>query len=544
MGKRRYGLIFAEWVNGCGTQANCDLTITQDVTVTARFQPNIEVTASGDGSGTIMGVAGCTAAPCSLSWGPGRRYQLQAVANENSRFVGYVGCPDVRGAFCLVNQYTPSIRLVFEQIVVDPMLGDTEFPRDGRLVSTPEAEFVWLYGPGQMTLGGVREDGGVLLGVDRWVLFQTRPGPVRDLLRPGNEGELIAARPQLDGGMVFVMRAMNLISVGGQPLNLFDEAIVSMAPSGAYEWVSVNPGPTSDIHELRTNPATGQTYLLGGLRSLAGPVTYGTTTITPIPDAGLTDTRLYVAALDRHGQRQWAAHRYDTAETGGWPLFALSSGPAVFGVARNSVGNPPCVPVWSPTMTEPAANLWSFYTTQGGCLRSGATPQQPLPTGAIPFATLAAVSDGPGPGISMVGFATGTTRWSQTTIPSGLFYAYQEGATEPTVHSFAACANTAFTFVEAVSPTRVVLGGNGQCIPDVDTMPRAYGALVVLYDRQAGSVVRGWHLPNSTLHSIAKLNDREVRVLLSFTPPMRIGGVDYPMSMNRPRRYLLLTLRP
>lgn len=534
------GFTFAEWVNGCAEQADCDLTITQDVTVTARFQPNIELTASGDGAGTITGLTGCAVAPCSLAWGRGRRYQFQAVAAENSRFVGFVGCPDARGAQCIVSQYSPSIQLVFEKVTLDPILGDGPVARGGLLVSTASAEFAWLKASGQLTLGGVAESQSVLPGRERWVLFQTRPGPTRELLPLGSDAEALAAEPQLDGGMVFVARALTAMSVGGQQLAPFEDVIASMTPAGGFEWTNLNSGPSSDILALKTDRITGQSYVVGGLRPLGTAVTYGATTITP-PMAG---SRLYLGSLDRHGRREWAAPRFDSSGAPeSWPLFSLTTGPAIFDTAADSTAGAACLPSWTPSPTSLKATSWSLFSSQGACSRSGLTSQNST-AGSTPNIDLSVVVDGPGPGLSMIGSATGPSMWSLTPVPAGLFYAWQQGADEPIIDTFSTCTNSSFQFAAPVGPTTIVLAGSGPCIPDIETTARAPGALVVLYDRQTGRVTRGWHQPGTMLHSMVKLNDREVRILLTFNAPARIGGVDYPQDRNHAGRFLLLTLRP
>lgn len=520
---------FAEWVNGCGTQRLCDLTVNQDVVVTARFHPDIAVTTSGDGVGTISGVPGCGGTSCSLPWGPGRTYQLRGVAGDNSRFVGFVGCPDVRGAFCVVSQFTPSLQLVFEKVIVDSLLASPVV--DGRLVSTPEAEFVWFRGDFLSSFGGVALDG----GIDGWVLFQTRPGPIRELGIPGSDGELRFAAPQQDGGMAFVVRALRPMRLRGLPLDEFSEAIVSMSPSGVFEWAVVNPGPSSDINGLRTNHTTGQTYLLGGLRPLGLPVTYGATTIEPDLDGG-SGTRNYIASIDRHGRREWAAQRFDGPQGS---LFSVAAGPVALDRVTDPIGTTPCTPFWSPMPGFPAAATWSFYSPQGTCQRSGLTPMSPAPGGGIQDVRFTAVSDGPGTGVSMVGYSDVPMPWWQTALPGGNFYVQLEGAGPPVVHRLATCSGAELSFVEPVGPTTVMIAGNGTCIPEIEVTPGDFGALVLIYDRQARGVVRGWRLPKTELRSIAKLNDREFRLLVTFVGPRRIGDALYPSG----RHGLVFTLR-
>jgi len=439
---------FVGWTNACASLADCDLTITAEVTITARFQPDIALTASGDGAGTVMGAQGCSTPACSLPFGPGRSYQLQPVPAENSRFVRYEGCPDVRGPICVVNRYAPSINLVFEQIVVDPMLGDATSVLRGKIVSSPEAEFVWMQGSGVMSLGTAREDAGVSPSLDRWVLFQTRPGPVREVLTTGTQAELLEARAQLDGGMVFVVRALEVTSIGATPLSPFTEAIVSMSSSGAIEWTQVNSGENSDVVGLRTDRTTGQTYVAGALRPQAGTVTYGSTTIQP---PTTSSTSAYVASIDRHGQREWAVDRSVSTWSDMTRLHVLDGGPAVFDTTSEATGGL-CVPTWSPTPSERYASVWALYTKQGACLRAGLTPQ-PMASGSPANVIIDSVTDGPGPGISMVGRSTAPAMWAQASVPRGLFFAYQEGSAPPVVDGFSSCTDTVVSHVEPYGPT-------------------------------------------------------------------------------------------
>jgi hypothetical protein len=540
------GSSFVGWMNACSAPADCELTITAPVEVVARFHPNVDIISDGDGRGAVTGLSGCTTLPCSVAWVPGRSLRFQAVPGENSRFVRFEGCASASGSVCTLAQYTPSVRAVFERVVLDATLGDGTSGASGRLVSTGGSEFVWLEAQGPLSLGNSRDTAVVGTGLRRWALFQTRPAPAQLVLSFGAEAEIGSVDAMPDGGMVFVAKALVTRMIGGQLIDSFDEAIVSLRADRSVEWTRVNRGYAHDVTSLRVNQASGQIAYVGGLREGAPAVTVGGTTIQPAQVFG--ESRMYVATLDRQGQPQWAAQRFiakfapDT-----WPVFALSQGPFVSDVADTTTDDSVCVPMWSPSMQFPRAAAWSFFSPQGACLRSGVDPDNLAGTTgrAHPVEIVAAI-DGPDGGVSMLANVPNHTAfWAQRAFFEGYSYAYLPPGGAPIVYPLGSTcmANARIDSMQRFG-TNVLMGGQAPCVVGVPGSPQPPGAFLAVFDLTTFRFTSGWHLPRSRLLGAVPINDREVRVLVSFTAPARIGGVDYPLPLAGTERFLLMTVRP
>jgi hypothetical protein len=239
---------------------------------------------------------------------------------------------------CTLNEYSPQVRAVFERVVLDATVGDGVSATGGRLISTGSAEFVWLEALGPLSLGGVPDTALVGAGTRRWAMYQTKPGSTQLGLSFGSEVEVGSVDAMPDGGMVFVAKALVSRMIGGESIDQFDEAIVSMRPDRSIEWTRVNQGFAHDVTSLRVNQTTGQIAYVGGLREGAPTLNIGGTTIQPAQAFG--ESRMYLATLDRAGQPLWAAPRFivrSAPET--WPVFALSQGPFISDVADTSTNN-------------------------------------------------------------------------------------------------------------------------------------------------------------------------------------------------------------
>ena len=87
------------------------------------------------------------------------------------------------------------------------------------------------------------------------------------------------------------------------------------------------------------------------------------------------------------------------------------------------------------------------------------------------------------------------------------------------------------------------MGGHAPCVVGIPGAAQPLGAFLAVYDLQTFRFTSGWHLPRSRLLGAVPINDREVRVLVSFTAPARIGGVDYSLPPTGTERFLLMTVR-
>lgn len=530
------GNSFSGWSSGCGTSSTCRLTANQSTTVTARFHPNVNVVAGGDGSGLVAGVANCSSLPCSLEWLPGRTLRLEASPHPHSRFIRFIGCPSVSGRTCTISQYTPQVQVVFDRITTSVTVGEAAEVRGGFLVTAPESEFVWMEAVGPMTFGGVGEqDAGVIDTVDsRWVLFQTRPPPIREVLNLGNRATVRFADRQLDGGMVFVARANVPIALGQHTLAADEEAFALVNASGALEWVVPNRGPGSDILNLKTNRATGQSYYMGALREDAAPISVSATTILPSTDGGLS--RIYVGSLDRYGNLEWMSPRFEApGRWDAWPLLALNQGPVVLDEAPGlpSVGS--CLP--SRGQGPPPWYASSFFTRDGAC-RFGAFGG-PVRTANLRFA---GATDEASTGITLVGKSNGPASWgSRGGFYFGSFFAPVSG---PDYHVRLYHPDKCPSFNEPrfVAPvgSSLLVGGDGACSPATAEVYSAWGAWVGLYNNI------GQPLSTSPVFHFAQFvgagapNDGEIRLLVRPVGPATVLGVTYPAW----RHLLLLSLRP
>lgn len=540
----RAGASFANWVNGCGDRPECSITVIEPAVVTARFNQSIQVNATGDGFGALVGLPNCETGSCSLPWSRGvTTYSFQAVPSENSRFVGFEGCPLVSDDTCTIQDFTPSVRAIFELVVANVVFGEGPGANDGRLVVSGDTEYVWLRHASGVTFGGVTADAGPPLADTKWSVFQSRGGLIRDVLRVNGSDELLSVDSQLDGGMVFLVR-----SGASLPGSSTDETIASLNANGAFDWVLPMPGFRSIVFNTSTDKVDGNIYFLGGLGAGATPAVFGSTSVAPPMIDGAV--QFYVGALGRGGERRWSAQTFGdygySATIGARAFLGVLDGPVRVATLQPSTDGATCVPSWTASSSEPNALAFSFFTRQGSCASNDLTPQPAFSNAVRGEVLPAAIATGPGPGFSMIGEAiSAAVTWSITPI-TGPFYAYRDGLNEPVVDNFTSCTDELqLSFVAEAGPTTVFLGGNGRCIPDLETVMGPRRGLVMVYDRVQQRVIRGWSVPLSRVHSMVRLNAREVRVLLSFEAPARIGAVDYPVQpFGTAQRFLVLTLRP
>lgn len=538
------GASLTNWVNGCGDRPECSITVIEPAVVTARFNQSIQVRATGDGVGALVGLPNCETGSCSLPWSPGvTTYSFRAVPSENTRFVGFEGCPLVSDDTCTIQEFTPSVRVIFELVVANVVFGEGPGANDGRLVVSGDTEYVWLRHSSGVTFGGVTADAGPPLADTKWSVFQSRGGLIRDVLRLNGSDELLSVDSQLDGGMVFLVR-----SGASLPGSSTDETIASLNANGAFDWVLPMPGFRSIVFNASTDKVDGNIYFLGGLGAGATPAVFGSTSVAPPMIDGAV--QFYVGALGRGGERRWSAQTFGdygySATIGARAFLGVLDGPVRVATLQPSTDGATCVPSWTASSSEPNALAFSFFTRQGSCASNELTPQPAFSNAVLGEVLPAAIATGPGPGFSMIGEAiSAAVTWSITPI-AGPFYAYRDGQNEPVVDNFTSCTDELqLSFVAEAGPTTVFLGGNGRCIPDLETVMGPRRGLVMVYDRVQQRVIRGWSVPLSRVHSMVRLNAREVRVLLSFEAPARIGAVDYPVQpFGTAQRFLALTLRP
>jgi hypothetical protein len=203
--------------------------------------------------------------------------------------------------------------------------------------------------------------------------------------------------------------------------------------------------------------------------------------------------------------------------------------------------------MWSPTTQFPRAAAWSFFSPLGTCLRSGVDPDNTAGTTgrAHPVEVISAI-DGPDGGISMLASVPHHTAfWDQRAFFEGYSYAYLPPTGPPIAYPLGStCMLNARIDSMQRFGRNVVMGGQAPCVVGVPGTTQPLGAFLAVYDLQTFRFTSGWHLPRSRLLAAVPITDREVRVLVSFTAPARIGGVDYPLPPTGTERFLLMTVRP
>ncbi len=541
---------FLEWTNGCFNQSSCSLTITDPVTLTATFNADVTLRTAGDGTGRVN-LPGCAeGTPCRLPW-RGNRINFGTVAGPNSRFRRFTGCPIVNGKFCTVDRAGTEVSVEFEKIVLSSsILGGVI---QATILEAADAEYLWVNHERVATVNGVSVDRRSN-GSPVWTLFRTQGSQTTAVMTPTLSSSFVRGDVRPDGGISSLITVGQSWDAGLAVLDSFDEAVVATDARGAIEWVQPLRGRGVFVRDLVVDQRTSTTWFLGTINAIDQdpPVTLtvGANSVTSPPVSTPPQSQLkrsFVGSIDSRGQPVslvlgLAAASLDQR------LFMAETGPIVFTTTFTSPqidtasgAGSNCLQNWQ----TPASSVTNFYwslTRPSACGPQVFWPQSDTSGSVLNLKGFVAQ---PG-GFTLLGYAFSPgLQWTGTALTGqGAYLSHHLGTADPQVREFLdpTCGPDLFIAeVVAADADTLFIGARGACIPDIESSAEAaFQPFVARYDVRTKRVVSGWRAPyEGNVLSMARLNEREVRVVFGFVDPIRIDTTDYPAEST-----VMITVRP
>lgn len=529
---------FAGWSNECGMANPCEVTLRDRFSVTATFRPSVTLRATGDGTGRISGpmLRGCESLPCTVPW-DGRPIVFTAVAEEDSRVAGFVGCPRAAGSTCTIDRFVSDVTFGFDRVVTetDQLIGDVS--AIGPSGAFGDVDHLWILHSSPVSFrGATSSDAGLSL-------LQVNGAAERFLVTlPSDALVQSAARP--DGGTLLLVSAVSPVGIGALQLSPGSDALVALSGAGAVDWSIVVANAATELSSIAVS-RTGEVWLSGYVDGAAPPLVLGADTIAPLPIQGMNYGTAFVAGVSSSGQILWAR---PALRGGRVRVFDGPVGPTSFGYSRledfgdNTCGAPP---------TRPASSSYlsvAMHQRDGGCTSSirsdtaGAFGSTPEATGAVSL---------PNDILLLVFAESSLSNGEPLDLGSEGWLLARYGASygalnAPRQFSKIDCGASEEFRASALGRAEgdeVALTGHGACVLGIAPTPGVRRAFAARWNLQQRGYSRAWQFPveSSTLAS-STASTREAVLWVSVTSPFSLGGKQFtPPSGGA---YYRLRVRP
>lgn len=536
------GMTLAEWSNECGSRNPCEFTATESVSITARFRPAVTLKALGDGTGVLRGpgVQRCTSFPCDVPW-LGQAISFEVAANEDSRFLGFTGCPRASSQTCTIDRYVAEVDISLQRVVLsaEELIGELRSsPKGGLRGGVAHA---WLNHQSRIQFGTNFADGD---GASLVVMSDGGDRFVADV--PADSVVSTASLP--DAGSVALFAATASFQLGATQFDGGEQAVVALTGAGAVEWTyRFQDGVV--LRNVEVDRETGAVWVTGVLDPGALELTVGSSTIQPYASSPGDPTfpTAFLAAFSAGGQPLWVK----VVAAGPAPIVSVVQGP--FGPATVTLaemygnGSSACSSRVEAT-PSPAVEL---HLRDGGC--SAELPDVYLDTLAQ-VSTVAAYEFHAGAALEQdVLLASSTERdlcqvanppppLSQRWTLSRHGRVYGGLTHECTVVH---CGDVAKFSIRALSHTQTdtIVIGDGECVLDVAPSPGLRRSFTAHWDLAQRKFTSAWQLRVESETLSAMSDGAEVVMWVRVMSPLDLNGRHFAASPANPV-VLRLRVRP
>ncbi len=518
--------MFVRWLNGCGAENPCTITLQQSLTLTAIFKPAIVLRSTGDGQGGAAGVAStnCETLPCSIPW-TGETLAFDAAPGEGSNFTSFRNCPRPSDDMCTIDRYVPSIEVGFERIVsevIELSGGVQDIRRD--VSASGGVDYSWV----QHDSPVVALDAST--PATGFSLLQVRGGRPSWLVHVSDES-VVASSARPDGGIALLVSALTSVSIAGVTVPAGQDAVVALNVDGQLEWVARIANADTSLHSVKVSSTNGDVWVGGRIEPGGPSLTVGTSSVTPPAVGPDAEALVFLASYSPSGAPQWVRR---VADEGTVQVFQGPVGPFALATAKGSNG---CASAGRATFTD--ALFMMHFLADGGC-PIGADSEVNAP-GFAPFDAVAL------PGESLVA-AYGVPYWLEAiTTPSSFMQRVSVTAGAPVLPRRITCgvdANFRLRSMGGVRGTEVLLTGHGDCVPDSTVDAGAQRAFASTWDFQRFSARRSWVFPvQSQVVAANTVSPGEAVAWVSTEQPFRLNNRDYRPDAGS-KAFYRLRLKP